>query len=60
VVKEEEGFWIAQRRIIEDSIGKFEDFLQRAYEKPTINRYLVERGVEEPLDEKSKLYSGQV
>jgi hypothetical protein len=56
VVKEEEGFWIGQKRIIEDLIGKSKDFLSgRAFETPTINRYVVERGVEEPLEERKQV-----
>jgi hypothetical protein len=52
VVKEEEGYWIGQRRIIEDLIGKFKVFLPgRVFDTPTLNRYVVERGVEEPLEE---------
>jgi hypothetical protein len=59
-VRVEEGFWIGKRRIIEDLIGKFKEFLpRRAYETPILNRYVVERGVEEPLIEKKQVFSGQ-
>jgi hypothetical protein len=52
VVKEEEGYWIGQKRIIKDLTGKFKVFLPgRAFDTPTLNRYVVERGVEEPLEE---------
>jgi hypothetical protein len=60
VVKEDEGYWIGQRRIIEDLIGKFKVFLPgRVFDTPTLNRYVVERGVEEPLEKGNKPYSGQ-
>jgi hypothetical protein len=36
-------------------IGKFKDFLSgRAFETPTLNRYVVERGVEEHLEERKQ------
>jgi hypothetical protein len=47
VFKKEEGYWIGQSRIIEDLI-----FLPgRVFDTPTLIRYVVERGVEEPIEE---------
>jgi hypothetical protein len=51
-VKEEEGYWIGQKRIIEDLTEKFKVFLPgRAFDTHTLNKYVVERGVEESLEE---------
>jgi hypothetical protein len=43
---------------VEDRVEKFKDFLPgRVYDVPTLNRFVVERGVEEPLDEKKQAFS---
>jgi hypothetical protein len=49
-------------RIIEDLIGKFKVFLPgRVFDTPTLTRYFVERGVEEPLEEgKQALFRSRV
>jgi hypothetical protein len=57
VIRVEEGFWIGQKRIVEDLVEKFKDFLPgRVFETPTLTRFVVERGVEESLEEKRQVY----
>ena len=58
IIKTKDGFQIAQKRIVKDSTENFKDFPPgRIFDSPSPDRYIVERIIDQELDEeKEKLF----